>query len=200
MHVPGEIFKAYDIRGIHGDQLGPDAAEQIGRAFARVIAELEGKPVSELRLGLGRDMRLSAPEMAARYREGMVAEGASVVDAGQVGTEMLYFLVGSRGLDGGLMCTASHNPKAYTGAKLVKRGSIALSGDEGIQDIRRMIDEGLGDPASDQPGSVEEVEIYEELQAAALMPIHHATLKPLKPRVDGLRRIAGPMAGPILRH
>src|SRR4051794_12210090 len=179
MHVPAEIFKAYDIRGIHGDQLGPDAAEQIGRAFARVIAELEGKPVSELRLGLGRDMRLSAPEMAARYREGMVAEGASVVDAGQVGTEMLYFLVGSRELDGGLMCTASHNPKAYTGAKLVKRGSIALSGDAGIQDVRRRIEGGLDE---DPPGggSVEEVEIYAEFQAAALRFIDPSNVKPLR--------------------
>src|SRR3712207_9044334 len=79
-------------------------------------------------------MRLTAPELAAMYREGMVDEGAHVLDAGQVGTEMLYFLVGSRGLDGGLMCTASHNPKAYTGAKLVREGAIALSGDEGIQD------------------------------------------------------------------
>ena len=56
----------------------------------------------------------------------MVAEGAHVVDAGQVGSEMLYWLVGARGLDGGLMCTASHNPKAYTGAKLVREGAIAL--------------------------------------------------------------------------
>jgi phosphomannomutase len=199
MNVPAEIFKAYDIRGIHGDQLGPDAAEQIGRAFARVIAELEGKPVSELRLGLGRDMRLSAPEMAARYRDGMVAEGASVVDAGQVGTEMLYFLVGSRDLDGGLMCTASHNPKAYTGAKLVKRGSIALSGDEGIQDIRRMIEDGLGEPASDTRGSVEEVEISAEFQAAALKSIDPGNVRPLKVVVDGGNGMAGPMAGPILR-
>ena len=76
-------------------------------------------------------MRLSAPELAARYREGMLSEGANVVDAGQVGSEMLYFLVGSRELDGGLMCTASHNPKAYTGAKLVREGAIALSGDSG---------------------------------------------------------------------
>ena len=77
-------------------------------------------------------MRLTAPEMAAAYREGMCSEGATVLDAGQVGTEMLYYLVGSRDLDGGLMCTASHNPKHYTGAKLVKRGAIALSGDAGI--------------------------------------------------------------------
>ncbi len=60
---------------------------------------------------------------------------------------MLYYLVGSRGLDGGLMCTASHNPKAYTGAKLVREGAIALSGDAGIQDIRRTIEAGLGESA-----------------------------------------------------
>jgi phosphomannomutase len=199
MNVPSEIFKAYDIRGIHGEQLGPDAAELIGRAFARVIAQLEGKPTTELRLGLGRDMRLTAPEMAARYRDGMVAEGATVIDAGQVGTEMLYYLVGSRELDGGLMCTASHNPKAYTGAKLVKKGSIALSGDEGIQDIRVMVQEGLGDPPANAGGSVEEVELYEEFQAAALKFIDPAKVKPLKVVVDGGNGMAGPMVGPILR-
>jgi phosphomannomutase len=198
MNVPSEIFKAYDIRGIHGDQLGPEAAEQIGRAFARVIAQLEGKPTNELRLGLGRDMRLSAPEMAARYRAGMVAEGAAVVDAGQVGTEMLYWLVGSRELDGGLMCTASHNPKAYTGAKLVKRGAIALSGDEGIQDIRAMVQGGLPEP-TETPGSVEEVDLYEAFQAAALKAIDPSNVKPLKVVVDGGNGMAGPMAGPVLR-
>ena len=73
----------------------------------------------------------------------MVAEGATVVDAGMVGSEMLYWLVGARELDGGLMCTASHNPKAYTGAKLVREGAIALSGDAGIQDVRARIADGL---------------------------------------------------------
>src|ERR1700744_5769021 len=134
-----EIFKAYDIRGLYGEQIDGDVAERIGRAFAHVLAELESKPVEQLRVGLGRDMRLSAPELAARYREGLLSTGANVVDAGQVGSEMLYFLVGSRGLDGGLMCTASHNPKAYTGAKLVREGAIALSGDSGIQDVRRRV-------------------------------------------------------------
>jgi phosphomannomutase len=198
MNVPSEIFKAYDIRGIHGEQLGPDAAELIGRAFARVIAQLEGKDTSDLRLGLGRDMRLSAPEMAARYRDGMVAEGATVIDAGQVGTEMLYWLVGSRDLDGGLMCTASHNPKAYTGAKLVKRGAIALSGDEGIQDIRQLVqDDALGDAPGG--GSFEEVDLYADFQAAAIKAIDPANVKPLKVVVDGGNGMAGPMAGPILR-
>src|SRR5581483_2034925 len=86
--------------------------------------------------------------------------------AGMVGTEMLYFLVGSRDLDGGLMCTASHNPKAYTGAKLVSRGALALSGDSGLSEIRDLIADGLGHPAG--PGSVQEVDVYGEFQDAAL--------------------------------
>src|SRR5215217_8676570 len=147
MPVPSEIFKAYDVRGLYGEQIDADVAELVGRGFARVIADLSGKPASELRLGLGRDMRLSAPELAARYSDGMQAEGAHVLDAGQVGTEMLYFLVGSRELDGGLMCTASHNPAKYTGAKLVEKGAVALSGDEGIGEIRAKIEAGLGDAA-----------------------------------------------------
>ena len=110
-----------------------------------MLADLAGKPTGELRVGLGRDMRLTAPELAARYRDGLVAEGAHVLDAGMVGTEMLYYLVGSRDLDGGLMCTASHNPKAYTGAKLVERGAVALSGDAGIGDIRRLLEAGLAE-------------------------------------------------------
>src|ERR1700678_3750044 len=173
-----EIFKAYDIRGIHGRDLDASGAREIGRAFARVIAELEAKPVSELQLGLGRDMRLTAPEMAAAYAEGIAAEGADVLDAGQIGTEMLYFLVGSRDLDGGLMCTASHNPKPYTGAKLVKRGAIALSGEAGIQDIRRLIEEGLGDAPGG--GQVETVDIDEEFQQAVLGFIDPGLVKPLR--------------------
>ena len=152
-YPPPEIFKAYDIRGLYGEQIDGDVAEGVGRAFARVLAGLAGKPTDALRVGLGRDMRLTAPELAARYRAGMVAEGAHVLDAGMVGTEMLYYLVGSRDLDGGLMCTASHNPKAYTGAKLVERGAVALSGDSGIGEIAALLAEGLpdGPPAADRP-------------------------------------------------
>src|SRR5215207_9985490 len=166
MSAPPQIFKAYDVRGLYGDEIDGDVAEQVGRAFVRVLAGMHGKDAGELRVGLGRDMRLQAPELAARYRDGMVSEGAHVLDAGQVGTEMLYFLVGSRELEGGLMCTASHNPKAYTGAKLVREGAIALSGDEGIGEIKDLLmGDGLPDDAPGG-GSVEEVEIYEEFQAA----------------------------------
>jgi phosphomannomutase len=192
---PG-IFKAYDIRGLYGEDIDAEAAELIGRAFAQVIAELEGKPASELRLGLGRDMRLTAPELAEVYRRGMCAEGATVLDAGEVGTEMLYYLVGSRDLDGGLMCTASHNPKPYTGAKVVRRGAIALSGEEGIGDMRAKIDAGLG--GSPGGGTFEEVSLYDEFHEFVLGFIDRDRVKPLRVVVDGGNGMAGPMVGPLL--
>ena len=197
---PPEIFKAYDVRGLYGDQIDGDVAEAVGRAFARVLAELAGTPASELRVGLGRDMRLTAPELAARYRAGLVSEGAHVLDAGMVGTEMLYYLVGSRELDGGLMCTASHNPKAYTGAKLVERGAVALSGDRGIGDIRRLVGEGLGEKPAHPPGSSEDVDVYAEFQDAALGFIDPGAIRPLKVVLDGGNGMAGPMVGPILER
>jgi phosphomannomutase len=196
MRVPSEIFKAYDIRGLYGEQIDGDVAEQIGRAFVRVLARLAGKEPGDLGIGLGHDMRLTAPELSERYRKGMISEGAHILDAGEVGTEMLYYLVGSRGLDGGLMCTASHNPKAYTGAKLVREGSIALSGDEGIQDIRRLIEEGLGEAPGG--GSSEPVEIAEDFRKAALTFIDPDNVRPLKVVVDGGNGMAGPMVGPLL--
>ncbi|MGH2864181.1 MAG: phosphomannomutase/phosphoglucomutase [Solirubrobacteraceae bacterium] len=202
-----EIFKAYDIRGLYGEQIDGDVAERIGRAFAHVLSRLAEKPVAELRVGLGRDMRLSAPELAARYREGLLAEGANVIDAGQVGSEMLYFLVGARELDGGLMCTASHNPKAYTGAKLVRDGAIALSGDTGIQDIRREIEcesSTRGEHTAAARGTVEDVDLYQDFQAAALRFIDveavRSRARPLKVVVDGGNGMAGPMVGPLLER
>jgi len=205
--VSPEIFKAYDIRGLYPDQIDGEVAERIGRAFAGVLAGLAGKPARELRVGLGRDMRLSAPELAARYREGLLAAGAHVIDAGQVGSEMLYYLVGSRELDGGLMCTASHNPKGYTGAKLVRAGAIALSGEEGIQDIRRAVESG-GMSDQEEPsarGSVEDVDLYAEFQAAALRFIDPDTIgsgggRPLRVVLDGGNGMAGPMVGPLLER
>ena len=201
MSVPTDIFKAYDIRGLHGEQIDGDVAEQVGRAFVRVLAEMHGRAAGDLRIGLGRDMRLQAPDLAARYRAGMVAEGASVLDAGQVATAMLYFLVGSRELDGGLMCTASHNPKPYTGAKLVREGAIALSGDTGIGDIRDMVLAGVDSGGGGRGGgSVEELDIYEEFRRAALKFIDPSAVRPMKVIVDGGNGMAGPMVGPLLEH
>ncbi|HXR31590.1 MAG TPA: phosphomannomutase/phosphoglucomutase [Solirubrobacterales bacterium] len=193
-----EIFKAYDIRGLHGEEMDASTAHAIGRAFARVLGRLRGKQPSELRVGLGRDMRLTAPEMAAELRDGLIFEGATVLDAGMVATEMLYHLVGSRQLDGGAMVTASHNPKAYTGVKLVREGALALSGDAGIGDVRREIEAGLGHAPGG--GSLEEVEIWEEYRAHALSFIDPAKVTSMKVVVDGGNGMAGPMVGPILHR
>jgi phosphomannomutase len=191
-----EIFKAYDIRGLYPDDIDADGAVMIARAFTHVLAGLEQKPAGELRIGLAHDMRLSAPELAAAYCEGMCSEGATVLNAGRVATEMLYYLVGSHELDGGLMCTASHNPKGYTGAKLVKRGAIALSGDAGIGDVKAEIEAGLGDPPGG--GTVEDVDVAQDFQRAALNFIEPSAVKPLRVVCDGGNGMAGPMVGPLL--
>jgi phosphomannomutase len=194
--APAGIFKAYDIRGLYGEQMDESTAHAIGRAFARVLGRLRGKAPSELRVGLGRDMRLTAPAMAAELRDGLIFEGATVLDAGMVATEMLYHLVGSRELDGGAMVTASHNPKAYTGVKLVREGALPLSGDAGIGDVRAEIEAGLGHAPGG--GSLEEVDVWEEFRAHVLSFIDPAKVKPMKVVVDGGNGMAGPMIGPTL--
>jgi phosphomannomutase len=196
--APPGIFKAYDIRGLYGPEMDETTAHAIGRAFARVLARLRGKRPAELRVGLGRDMRLTAPAMAAALRDGLVFEGAEVLDAGMVATEMLYHLVGSRGLDGGAMVTASHNPKAYTGVKLVREGALALSGEAGIGDVRREIEAGLG-PAPGG-GRFEEVDLWDEYRDQALSFVEPRSVRPMVVVVDGGNGMAGPMVGPILRR
>jgi phosphomannomutase len=198
MAVDPGIFKAYDIRGLYGEQIDADVAYQVGRAFARVIADFEDAPTSSLTLAVGHDMRLSAPELAARYMDGIRDEGASVLDIGQVGTEMLYFTVGSRDLPGGLMCTASHNPKAYTGAKLVKRGALALSGDSGIGEIKEMVEAGEPGPPAEKRGELSQEDVSAGFQAAAARFIDSSTVHAGKVVLDGGNGMAGPVAGPIL--
>jgi phosphomannomutase len=191
------IFKAYDVRGVYGEQLDGDDAYRIGRAFARVLGAEEGKEPGALRVGLGRDMRLTAPEMAARYADGLRDEGADVVDFGMVGTEMLYFGVGAHDLDGGAMVTASHNPKQYTGVKLVRRGAIALSGDAGIAEVGRLAAGELGETAAER-GSLSEEDIGDEFRRAAMRFIDPGDVTPRKVVLDGGNGMAGPMVGPLL--
>jgi phosphomannomutase len=196
--APPEIFKAYDIRGIYGTEMDETTAHAVGRAFARVVGRLRDKSPDELRVGLGRDMRLSASSMAEELRDGLIYEGVTVVDAGMIATEMLYELVGSHELDGGAMVTPSHNPKDYTGIKLVREGALALSGDTGIGDVRREIEAGLG-PAPGG-GSFEEVDIWDQYRERALSFIDPAKVKPMQVVVDGSNGMAGPMVGPILEQ
>jgi len=114
------VFKAYDVRGLYPAELDEEGARAIGRAYVEQF--------SPQRIAVGRDMRLSSPSIAAALIEGAAGAGAEVLDIGLVGTEMVYFAVGGLGLDGGVMVTASHNPKDYTGMKIVRAGALPVGG------------------------------------------------------------------------
>jgi phosphomannomutase len=128
MHIDPNIFKAYDVRGVYPGEVNEDAARAIGGAF---VLYLQAR-----RIGVGRDMRLSSPALAAAFIDGATAQGADVVDYGMISTDMLYFAVASDGLDGGVQVTASHNPKQYNGMKLVRREALPLSGDAAVRSRR----------------------------------------------------------------
>src|SRR6185437_5696859 len=107
---------------------------------------------------VGRDMRVSSPSMAAAAIEGAASAGADVLDLGLVGTEMVYFAVGDLELDGGIMVTASHNPKEYTGMKIVRRGALPVGGESGLLEVRdRAVREAT---AGEKTGHVEQHDIW----------------------------------------
>jgi phosphomannomutase len=195
--IDPSIFKAYDVRGLYGEQIDAEVAYRLGRAFAVVLAEGEGRAADSLRVAVGRDMRLAAPELAGRYADGIRDEGADVLDVGEVATEVVYHVVGSRDLDGGLMCTASHNPKAWTGAKLVKRGAIPLSGDAGIGDVQRVATTDPG-PAAEPRGRLSEEDVSEDFQRKVMGFIEPERVRPMRVVLDGGNGMAGPMVGPLL--
>ena len=128
MTLDPRVFKAYDVRGLYPGELDEEGAYAIGRAY---VEQFEPK-----RIAVGRDMRLSSPTMAKAVVRGASDAGAAVKDIGTVGTEMLYFAVGHLDLDGGITVTASHNPKDYTGMKIVRRGALPVGGDSGLLDVR----------------------------------------------------------------
>ncbi len=141
-----DIFKAYDIRGTYPDQVNEEAARAIGAAF---VAYLGAKTIA-----VGRDMRLSSPALAQAFIDGATSQGCNVVDYGMIATDMLYFAVARYNHDGGVMVTASHNPKQYNGMKMVRREAFPLSGEEGISNIRDMIAGGTIPAAAATRGTV----------------------------------------------
>jgi phosphomannomutase len=194
---PG-IFKAYDVRGLYPSQIDDQVAYRIGRGFARALVELRGgAPEGGLRLALGHDMRLHSPALAEAFSSGLVDEGAHVVNIGMVGTEMVYYTIGSRELHGGTSVTASHNPKAWAGFKLLREGALALSGDSGIPEVQREAESGdFSSPSGE--GSIEREDIYEDFQRHVLGFIDPEVIRPMELVLDGGNGMAGPMIGPIL--
>ena len=185
------IFKAYDIRGHYPDALNEDVAREIGRAYVNFL-ELSGS-----RVVVGRDMRLSSEPLGDAFVQGVIEAGADVLDIGLVSTDALYFAVGHLEEPGGAMITASHNPKDYNGLKLCREDAIALSGDEGINQIRDLITSGKLPEPDEDAGSVEEGDITEDYAEHCLSFINTEGLRPLKIVVDAGNGMAGKMLPPI---
>jgi phosphomannomutase len=164
-------FKAYDLRGRIPDELNEDVAYRVGRAYAEFV-----KPKKVI---VGRDIRLSSEELGKALEQGLLDSGVDVYDIGLCGTEVVYFATFAREMDGGIMVTASHNPPDYNGMKFVREGSRPISGDNGLQDIRRIAEEGkFTTPA--RVGERFAVDIMPDYIEHLLSYVDRAKLKPLK--------------------
>src|SRR6266536_2909142 len=186
-----KIFKAYDIRGIYPDELDEAGAYAIGRAY---VQEFEPR-----RIAVGRDMRLSSPAMADAVMRGAADSGTDVVDLGLVGTEMVYFAVGELELEGGIAVTASHNPKEYTGMKIVRRGALPVGGDSGLLDVRDRAMSGARH-GTGPVGTIRQEDIWPRWVDRVLSFIDVGAVKPLRVVIDAANGMAGAMLPPVLEH
>ncbi|TAN50246.1 MAG: phosphomannomutase [Methylococcaceae bacterium] len=139
-------FKAYDIRGQVPDELNEGVAYRIGRAYAAFLKPRE--------VVVGYDIRLESPPLAAAVSAGLMDGGADVLDIGLCGTEEVYFATFNRQLDGGIMVTASHNPKGHNGMKLVREQARPISSDDGLLDIKVLAESGVF-PDTGRQGSLQ---------------------------------------------
>jgi phosphomannomutase/phosphoglucomutase len=189
MHpTPAEIFKAYDIRGIVGKTLTPDIVERIGRAIGS-----EGRKRGVREIVIGRDGRLSGPDLSAALARGIQATGCNVVDVGRVATPMLYYAAHELGSLSGVMVTGSHNPPDYNGLKMMLAGET-LAGDT-IQALRARIE--TGDLATGA-GSYRTEDIAERYLARILSDVKLA--RPMKIAVDCGNGVAGAFAPALYRR
>jgi phosphomannomutase len=143
-------------------------------------------------------MRLSSPAVAAAATRGLAVAGVDVVDIGLVGTEMVYFAVGELGLDGGVMVTASHNPKEYTGMKIVRRGALPVGGESGLLEIRDRALSFEDMSGGQSPGQVRERDVYPAFVERVLSFVDTSAVKPLRVVVDAANGMAGMMLPPLL--
>jgi phosphomannomutase len=203
-----KVFKAYDVRGIYPTELDEDGAYRIGWAF---VEQFEPQ-----RIGVGHDMRVSSPAMAEALIRGAAEAGADVLDLGMVGTEMVYFAVGELELDGGVAVTASHNPKEYTGMKIVRRGALPVGGDSGLLEIRdramSVVPDAQAKPARPadmaggqslgrgRTGHVQHYDIWQQYVERVLSFVDADEIRPLKVVIDAANGMAGVMLPPVLER
>ena len=192
MALDPKVFKAYDVRGLYPSELDEAGAYAVGRAY---VEQFEPE-----RVAVGHDMRESSPAMAEAAMRGAADAGAEVKDIGLVGTEMLYFAVGDLGLDGGVMVTASHNPKEYTGMKIVRRGALPVGGDSGLLDIRDRALVLSGPGGGQAQTASEKVDVYPAFVDRVLSFVDVGEIRPLRVVVDAGNGMAGAMLPPILER
>lgn len=186
MHITPGIFKAYDIRGLYPGEINEEVARQIGRAF---VAYLQATQI-----GVSRDMRVSSPGIAAAFIAGAREQGASVIDYGMLGTDMLYYAVVKDNLQGGAQITASHNPGQYNGIKMVRAGALPLSGDAGIGDIRDMLAHDRLPPPAASPGTIRRHNILPPYIEKVLSFIDPSIIRPFDVVLDAGSGMAGLVA------
>ena len=189
--VDPSIFKAYDIRGTYPDQLNKEVARRIGRGL---VAYLKPKSVV-----VGRDMRLSSPEVWEGLTRGITEGGADVVDIGLVSTDCMYFAVGKYGYDAGVMITASHNPPEYNGFKMCERDAVPLSGEAGLDRIEEIVLKN-DFPPSPKLGRVEKRDVDDEFVSHILSFVDTKRIKPFKMVVDAGNGMAGKIIPKIFSH
>src|SRR5437899_214590 len=181
-----DIFKAYDIRGVYPEEVHEDAARAIGAAF---VVYLKAK-----RIAVGRDMRLSSPALAAAFIDGATSQGADVVDYGMIPTDMIYFAVARDKHDGGVQITASHNPKQYNGMKMVRQEAFPLSGEEGLLEIRQMIENNAFPPPAERRGLVTTSDVLDHYVDHVMSFIDPNVIRPFNVVLDAGSGMGGLVA------
>ena len=192
MAIDPSIFKAYDIRGTYPNQLNGEIAYQIGSALAAYL-----KPKS---IAVGRDMRLSGIELFDSLAHGITDQGVDVIDLGLCSTDGLYFAVGKFGYDGGVMITASHNPKEYNGFKICRKNAEPLSGQEGLNQVLKMIQDGTIPAKSPSRGVIARKDVGEAYAEHCLSFVDITKIKPYRIVIDAGNGMAGLTLGPVLTH
>jgi len=187
-----EVFKAYDIRGLYGDEIDEEGAERVGRAFVAVTG---GR-----RVAVGHDVRLSSPGITAAFIRGALAAGADVTALGLAATEMVYFAVDEGGYDAGAVITASHNPPAYTGAKMVTAGALPLSGDTGISEIGRLALAGEPAPAASRGAESVDDGLLGRFVDRCMQFVDPSAITGLKVVLDAANGMAGVYLPPVLER
>lgn len=191
LEINASIFKAYDIRGTVPEQFKPENAYAIGYFLSRYL--------SAANIAVGRDMRTSSVEIFDHLARGINDSGANVIDLGLISTDAIYYAVGKLGYDGGVMITASHNPKEYNGLKVCRKNAQPLSGLDGLGEILKNIQQ--NEPISKSPsrGSIIRKEIIDNYVQHCLSFIDLSKIKPFKIVIDAGNGMAGQTLPPVLK-